>query len=100
MSWWRASSARAFMSAGISSSDHSSPNPSSHTSARIWSRSTTPRNPPSDPMGSCTTAVTASSRSRIISTHCSKSAPVRSILLTKHIRGTSYLLACRHTVSV
>src|SRR6266699_6820655 len=28
-----------------------------------------------------------------------KSAPMRSILLTKHIRGTSYLFAWRHTVS-
>src|SRR5690554_2295044 len=29
-----------------------------------------------------------------------KSAPVRSILFTKTILGTSYLFACRHTVSV
>ncbi len=29
-----------------------------------------------------------------------KSAPRRSILLTKHMRGTPYLLAWRHTVSV
>jgi hypothetical protein len=29
-----------------------------------------------------------------------KSAPMRSILLTKHMRGTPYLLAWRHTVSV
>jgi hypothetical protein len=36
----------------------------------------------------------------IISTHRSKSAPIRSILLMKQIRGTSYLLAWRHTVSV
>ena len=35
-----------------------------------------------------------------MSTHRSKSAPVRSILLTKQIRGTSYLSAWRHTVSV
>ncbi len=28
-----------------------------------------------------------------------KSAPIRSILLTKQIRGTRYLSACRHTVS-
>ena len=35
-----------------------------------------------------------------MSTHISKLAPVRSILLTKQIRGTSYLLAWRHTVSV
>ena len=100
MSWWWASSATAFMAAGISSSRHSSPMPSSHTRARMWTRSTTPRNSPSAPMGSWTTAVTQSRRSRIISTHWSKLAPVRSILLMKQIRGTSYLLAWRHTVSV
>ena len=32
--------------------------------------------------------------------HCSKSAPIRSILLTKQIRGTPYLSAWRQTVSV
>ena len=35
-----------------------------------------------------------------MSTERWKSAPMRSILLTKQIRGTPYLLACRHTVSV
>ena len=30
----------------------------------------------------------------------SKSAPMRSSLLMKHMRGTPYLSACRHTVSV
>ena len=34
------------------------------------------------------------------STAAKKSAPRRSILLTKQMRGTLYLLACRHTVSV
>jgi hypothetical protein len=42
----------------------------------------------------------ALSRSLIISTQRKKSAPVRSSLLTKHIRGTAYLSACRQTVSV
>ena len=42
----------------------------------------------------------APSRSRIISTQRKKSAPVLSILLTKTMRGTLYLSACRHTVSV
>ena len=51
-------------------------------------------------MGSWVTAGSASSRSRIISTVRSKSAPMRSILLTKQRRGTWYLLAWRHTVSV
>ena len=100
MSWWWASSAAALRSAGISSSVHSSPIPSSQTRARMWTRSTTPRKPPSAPMGSCTTATVASRRSLIMSTHWSKLAPVRSILLMKQIRGTAYLSACRHTVSV
>ncbi len=60
----------------------------------------TPLNPLSAPMGSCTSATVASSRSLIMSTQRKKSAPTRSILLTKHMRGTLYLLACRHTVSV
>ena len=64
------------------------------------SRSTTPWKSPSAPMGSWMTAGLASRRSRIISTVRSKSAPTRSILLTKQIRGTWYLLACRQTVSV
>ena len=51
-------------------------------------------------MGSCITAGMASRRSRIISTARLKSAPMRSILLTKQMRGTAYLLAWRHTVSV
>ena len=40
------------------------------------------------------------SRSTIMSTQRKKSAPVRSSLLTKHIRGTEYLLAWRQTVMV
>ena len=35
-----------------------------------------------------------------MSTQRKKSAPTRSILLTKHMRGTLYLFAWRHTVSV
>ena len=35
-----------------------------------------------------------------MSTQRKKSAPMRSILLMKHMRGTPYLLAWRHTVSV
>ena len=42
----------------------------------------------------------ASRRSLTIRTVRWKSAPMRSILLTKQIRGTLYLLAWRHTVSV
>ena len=40
------------------------------------------------------------SRSTIMSTQRKKSAPVRSSLLTKHMRGTAYLLAWRQTVIV
>ena len=74
MSSWCAASAASFRSAGISSSVHSSPIPSSHTRARMWTRSTTPRNPPSAPMGSWTTATVASRRSLIMSTHWSNEA--------------------------
>ncbi len=74
--------------------------PSSQTRARRPSTSTTPRKSASAPIGSCTTAGVASRRSRIISTVRPKSAPTRSILFTKQIRGTEYLLAWRHTVSV
>ena len=35
-----------------------------------------------------------------MSTHLEKFAPIRSILLTKQMRGTSYLSAWRQTVSV
>ena len=62
-------------------------------------RSITPWKDCSEPMGSCTTAGFAPRRSRICCTHCQKSAPVRSILLTKQMRGTRYLSAWRQTVS-
>ena len=52
------------------------------------------------PIGSCSTSVLLLSRSFIICTQRKKSAPVRSSLLTKHMRGTLYLSACRQTVSV
>ena len=60
----------------------------------------TPLNSLSAPIGSCTSATVASRRSLIMSTQRKKSAPTRSILLMKHIRGTLYLLAWRQTVSV
>src|SRR5699024_8319648 len=62
-------------------------------------RSTTPSNSPSWPIGSCTTSGRTPRRSRMVCTECSKSAPTLSILLTKQIRGTSYLSACRQTCS-
>ena len=54
----------------------------------------------SAPIGSCSTSGLAFSRSTIMSTQRKKSAPVRSSLLTKHMRGTLYLSAWRQTVSV
>ncbi len=63
-------------------------------------RSITPLKWPSAPIGSWMTAGIDSRRSSTIWTVRKKSAPIRSILLTKQIRGTRYLLACRQTVSV
>ena len=60
----------------------------------------TPTKSASTPQGSWITSGVAFSRSRIMSTVRKKLAPVRSILLTKQIRGTPYLSACRHTCSV
>ena len=60
----------------------------------------TPLKLPSAPIGSWMTAMVAPRRSLIESSAAKKSAPMRSILLMKHMRGTSYLLAWRHTVSV
>ena len=59
----------------------------------------TPRKSDSTPHGSCTTSGVAPSRSVIMSTQRWNSAPTRSILLTKQIRGTPYRSACRQTVS-
>jgi len=50
--------------------------------------------------GSCTTNGRSCSFSRIDATAASKSAPARSSLLTKAIRGTPYRSACRHTDSL
>ncbi len=62
-------------------------------------RSITPTNSLSTPMGSWITIGLAPSRSTIIWTQRSKLAPMRSILLTKQMRGTPYLSAWRQTVS-
>ena len=100
---WRASTAAsASRAAGISTTLNDSPRGelSSQTSAFISNRSTTPAKLLSTPIGSCTTATVAPSRSWIMSTQRAKLAPMRSILLTKQMRGTWYLSACRHTVSV
>ena len=65
----------------------------------MWIRSTTPVNSDSAPIGSCTAIGLAPSRSIIVCTELSKSAPIRSILLMNAIRGTRYLSAWRQTVS-
>src|SRR3546814_14792703 len=67
--------------------------------ARFSTRSTSPLKPPSIPTGRYSTAGRAPRRSLIMPTHISKFAPVRSSLLTKHMRGTLYFSAWRHTVS-
>ncbi len=71
-----------------------------HTTARIRTRSTTPSNPSSRPIGSCTTRGVAPSRSRIDATAESRSAPARSILFTNARRGTPCRSASRHTASL
>ena len=55
-------------------------------------RSTTPTKRSSEPIGYCRAIGRAPSRTRIISSTRSKSAPVRSILLTKAMRGTPVLV--------
>ena len=62
-------------------------------------RSMIPRNVSSWPTGNWMISGRACSRSTIIWTPREKSAPTRSILLMKAIRGTRYLSACLHTVS-
>ncbi len=59
----------------------------------------TPRKSASVPIGICSTSGMAFSRETIMSTQRWNSAPMRSILLTKQIRGTLYRSAWRQTVS-
>ena len=66
----------------------------------ILTKSITPENSSSAPIASWIGTGLAPRRFFIWSTTIRKSAPTRSILLTKIILGTSYLLACRQTVSV
>src|SRR6266571_2591177 len=96
----RHSRAASTWSSGIPTTSYLSPLPSvCQSSARIRTRSMTPRKSDSTPHGSWTTSGVAPSRSVIISTQRWNSAPTRSILFTKQIRGTWYRLAWRHTVS-
>src|SRR5438105_4267080 len=62
-------------------------------------RSTTPSKPSSAPIGIWIARGLARRRVLIWSRQRKKSAPARSILLTKAMRGPPYLFICRHTVS-
>ena len=86
-------------SSGMATVSHSVPSSSTQTRAFISTRSTMPRNSASLPIGSCRATGLAPRRSTIISTPRKKSAPMRSILLMKAMRGMPYLSAWRHTVS-
>ena len=83
----------------MSEISHSDPSSFVQVCAFISTKSITPTKFASDPIGICNTAGLASNLSIIDSTSKSKSAPVLSNLLTKHILGTLYLSACLHTVS-
>ncbi|MNS83194.1 hypothetical protein D3C72_1169730 [compost metagenome] len=72
---------------------------SSQTMAFILTRSITPRKWSSAPSGIWIGTARPLSRSAICVCTRKKSAPTRSILLTKAMRGTAYLLAWRQTVS-
>ena len=87
---WRACAAASRRSAGISTVSHSSPMPlsSAQCSAFMSMRSMTPMKLCSEPQGSCRTRAGMPRRSSIMPTVRAKSAPVRSILFTKQIRGT------------
>ncbi len=86
----RHSSAASVCVAGMSTMSYISPLVASadQTNAFIVTRSTTPWKSASAPMGSCMTIGTAPRRSLIMSTQRWNSAPVRSSLLTKQMRGT------------
>ena len=87
-------------SAGISISWYFAPIvSSSKVIAFILTRSIMPRNLSSAPIGIWMGSGFAPSFSRMVSTAWKKSAPTRSILLMKQMRGTLYLFPCRQTVS-
>ena len=92
--------ASARQASGISSTTDSAPSVASlYRIAFMPTRSTTPVNASSAPIGICTATGLACSLVRICSIAAVKSAPTRSILLTKQMRGTPYRSACRQTVS-
>ena len=89
MSFSRAARASSWISAGMSRIENSAPRPStSYIIACMAMRSTMPRNFSSAPTGIWTGTALAPNRSRIISTAFANSAPTRSILLMKAMRGT------------
>ena len=88
MSWWWYAAACSRSSSGTSIVDTFVPRSSSQTVPDISTTSTTPRKCSSWPIGSCTGTGWAPSRSIIDCTEAKKSAPVRSILLMKAMRGT------------
>ena len=94
------SSSLTLRSSGISPMSNVAPSSSpSHVMLFICTRSTTPWNPSSAPIGSVSTSGLAPRFPLIMSTVRKKLAPMRSILLTKQMRGTPYLSAWRQTVS-
>ena len=86
----RHSAASSVWVSGMSTVSYISPLAASadQTYAFIVTRSTTPWKSASEPMGSCMTIGVAPRRSVIMSTQRRNSAPVRSSLLTKQMRGT------------
>ena len=72
---------------------------STQTMASCSMKSMQPMKVSSLPRGNCRGTGWAPSRWRIERIQWSKSAPTRSILFTKAMRGTRYLSAWRHTVS-
>ena len=89
----RNASVFSFKSAGISSSTMVSPLFPLNRIACIVIRSTTPSKLASAPIGYCSATALVVNRSWIVRNEWSKLAPVRSILLMKHMRGTRYLSA-------
>mmetsp|Transcript_4982 Transcript_4982/g.14826 ORF Transcript_4982/g.14826 Transcript_4982/m.14826 type:complete len:213 (-) Transcript_4982:309-947(-) len=100
MSWDLISSHFSFKSSGISWYSNEAPSSSPfHTMALFSTKSTTPANSSSAPIGTWITSGLAPKFLTIMSTVLKKLAPILSILLTKQILGTPYLSACLQTVS-
>mmetsp|Transcript_999 Transcript_999/g.1807 ORF Transcript_999/g.1807 Transcript_999/m.1807 type:complete len:234 (-) Transcript_999:545-1246(-) len=95
------SSAWSLRSSGMSLSSKLAPISSPvHTMAFMVTKSTTPSKSSSAPIGIWIGRGFAPRLSVIMETVLKKSAPILSILFTKHNLGTPYLSACLHTVSL